>query len=267
MNIPLIVLLRGHERNSFKTNKLKDFISLLISSFKKDNIDVKIHIHTWTNTEASNSWRNLDIIPQKISKEDIISYFDVHIDNIIIDDEKKETRNLIGNIDGKIGAIPIICWKRMWYGQYIGMKNIIEKYNFSHNKFVEPLILNIRMDFFSCNTTKKYKLTDKLIIQMIKKAYNNPKKIIFSFDNGEYDGIDNVFVGFQDKMYELIRHFHFDLDNIYPKYNYLLFHESMVYYESEILFSSQIKSNLNIFTYYSNILNNQLMNFVPFEKI
>uniref|UniRef100_A0A6C0L280 Uncharacterized protein n=1 Tax=viral metagenome TaxID=1070528 RepID=A0A6C0L280_9ZZZZ len=254
MKSPLIVLLRGHERNSFKTNKLKDFINLLIFSFKKENIEIKIYIHTWTNSEASISWRNLDIIPQKISKEEIISYFDVHIDNIIIDDEKKA--KLIGNIDGKIGNIPILCWKRMWYGQYIGMKHIIQNWNKinhnSHTREETPIVLNIRMDFFSCNTTKKYKLTHKLIIQMTKKAYNNPEKIGFLFDNGEYDGIDNVFVGFQDKMYELIRHFHFDLDNIYPKYNYLLFHESMVYYESEILFSSQ--TNFNELFWLKNLL-------------
>tara|TARA_B100000073_G_C23734325_1_gene571743 strand:+ start:1972 stop:2760 length:789 start_codon:yes stop_codon:yes gene_type:complete len=254
MNIPLIVLLRGHERNSLKTNKLKNFVNLLISSFKEQNIEIIIHIHTWNNSEAFTSWRKLDIISQKINKEQINSYFDVHIDNILIDDEEKA--KLIGNIDGKIGNIPIICWKRMWYGQYIGMKNIIEKYKLSHNKFVEPLILNIRMDFFSCNTTKKYKLTDKLIIQMIKKAYNNPQKIVFSSNNGEYDGIDNVFVGFQEKMYELIRHFHFNLDNIYPNYKYLLFHESMVYYESESLFSHKLEFNENILSYYSKIIMN-----------
>lgn len=255
MKSPLIVLLRGHERNSFKTNKLKNFINLLISSFEKENIEIKIHIHTWNNSEAFTSWRKLDIVPQKINKEQIISYFDVHIDNIIIDDEKKA--KLIGNIDGKIGDIPIICWKRMWYGQYIGMKEIIQRCSSKSTPHTREsnqshIVLNIRMDFFSCNTTKKYKLTDKLIIQMTKKAYNNPEKIVFSFDNGEYDGIDNVFVGFQDKMYELIRHFHFDLDNIYPKYNYLLFHESMVYYESEILFSTQ--TNFNELFWLKNLL-------------
>ena len=83
-------------------------------------------------------------------------------------------------------------------------------------------------------------------------------KITFIHNTGEYDGIDNVFASNLNIMYNLIRHFHFNLDDISSKYNYLMFHENMVYYESEILCGNTI--NIDPFVYYGRLLSNQIIN-------
>ena len=46
-------------------------------------------------------------------------------------------------------------------------------------------------------------------------------------------------------------------DDISSKYDYLMFHESMVYYESEVLSGNMVE--MNPITYYSKILSNQII--------
>ncbi len=245
MNI--VVFLRGHERNTFNNERLRQFINTLRKSLKTS---VHVHIHTWEKTEARLSWRNLNIISRTITKSEIENYFDTDITcNIESEDDVK----IHGNTLGKIGAIPIICWKRMWYGQYSGIRQILSKFNED-----TTLILNMRIDFFSCNTTHKYRITEDHLINMLKKAIETPEKITFIHNTGEYDGIDNVFASNLNIMHKLIRHFHFNLDDISSKYNYLMFHENMVYYESEILCGNTI--NIDPFVYYGRLLSNQIIN-------
>ncbi len=242
-----VILIRGHERNTFETNRLSVFINRLGVEL---NVNLNVHIHTWEKTEARLSWRNLNTIPRNITKNDINSYFDTDVTSTI---DNEEHIRLHGNTYGKIGAIPIICWKRMWYGQYSGIKTILSKYNTNNT-----IVLNMRMDFFSCDTTKKYDIFEEHIIRMCKESIDNPNKIIFSHESGEYDGIDNIFVGNLNNIYNLVKHFHFNLDDISSKYNYLIFHESMVYYESQVLSGNIIE--MNPITYYSKVLSNQIIN-------
>ena len=245
MNI--VVFLRGHERNTFNNERLREFIKTLRHSL---DTNVYVHIHTWEKTEAELSWRNLDIISRTIRKPEIENYFDFDITCNI---ESENNIKIHGNTSGKIGAIPIICWKRMWYGQYSGIKQILSNFNED-----TTLILNMRIDFFSCNTTHKYRISEGHIINMCKKAIETPEKVTFIHNTGEYDGIDNVFTSNLNIMHRLIKHFHLNLDDISSKYNYLIFHENMVYYESEILCGNRI--NIDPWVYYMCLLTNQIKN-------
>ena len=155
-----VILIRGHERNTFQTNRLSLFINRLGIEL---NINLNVHIHTWEKTEAKSSWRELNTIPRNITKSDIDNYFDIDVTSTI--DNEEEIR-LHGNTYGKIGAIPIVCWKRMWYGQYSGIKTILSKYNNPNT-----IILNMRMDFFCCNTTKKYDISESDIIQTVSYTH------------------------------------------------------------------------------------------------
>ena len=73
--------------------------------------------------EASKSWRQVQNEPSIIHKTDVQDYFDIQNINILIDDEisiefkEDNSQNWI---------IPIICWKRMWYGQYVAI-NAVKK--------------------------------------------------------------------------------------------------------------------------------------------
>ena len=69
----MILVIRGHIRDSFKTS---DLYQLVKNIYNIQN-DLKIFIHTW-NTFANNvSWRNIKIDNTQVTKENIYIYFDV----------------------------------------------------------------------------------------------------------------------------------------------------------------------------------------------
>ena len=80
----------------------------------------------------------------------------------------------------------------------------------------------------------------------------NPDVVVFSHDSGEYDGIDNVCVSGVEHMRELIHHFHLNLDKIATQYEYLFFHENMVFYESRLLSGKPM--NIDAFSYMTKYL-------------
>ena len=139
----------------------------------------------------------------------------------------------------------------MWYGQYRAIENIYPLCD------ENTIVLNMRIDFFTCKTTKKYKINEDHIIQMCKTAILNPDVMVFSHDSGEYDGIDNVCVSGVEHMRELIHHFHLNLDKIATQYEYLFFHENMVFYESRLLSGKPI--DIDAFSYMTKIFSNQVL--------
>ena len=109
----LIVILRGHIRNSFDDRRLYDFILSLTKLY-----EVEIHISTWNIQQNNCSWRGMDYIPTKITALTLLSYFNImseYIKNIIINDDSEI--KLIGNTEGRIGSgpAPLIGWKRYWF--------------------------------------------------------------------------------------------------------------------------------------------------------
>ena len=82
---------------------------------------------------------------------------------------------------------------------------------------------------------KLYKLTEDDIFARLDIACEHPDKITFMKDTGEFDGIDNIIVSKVSIMYMLLHHFHHNLDDIVKKYDFLMFHENSVYYESQKL--------------------------------
>ena len=96
--VKLFVILRGHERNTLKHGKLRRFITRLTKTFGST---LHVVVHTWNKTEASLSWRKLEHTPRKITKDDITSYFDIHVECII---DNEHTIELHGNKNGYLGA-------------------------------------------------------------------------------------------------------------------------------------------------------------------
>lgn len=242
----LIIILRGHERGAFNNQKLNQFIVKLSKIF----VNCRVHIHTWNKTEASKSWRKLECSQNSISELDVHAYFDVDV-SCVIDNEEKVV--ISGKKRGKIGAIPLICWKMMWYGQYRVIEDV---YNWCDS---DTIIMNMRIDFFSCKTTLKYQISEEYIVSKCRDAIKEPEKIVFLHENGEYDGIDNLYIGNAQIMRSLIHRFHFHLDRICLEYDYLIFHESMVYYEAMKLVGKPVEHN-KLF-YYVSLVSNQMKTF------
>jgi len=166
----LIIILRGHIRNSFTDNKLYDLIKEI-----SQNYNILIYIHTWNIQQSNVSWRHVNEINNIITKEVIYDYFKElsHlIKHIIIEDDTKI--KLIGNLQGTIGATcPIIGWKRYIYGQY----QII---NYLRDHCSNEFIINMRFDVFS----NSFVITEEQILDLIKKNYNKTflKNIFLSFN-------------------------------------------------------------------------------------
>lgn len=200
----MILLLRGHIRNSFDNKNLYN----LVKQIYKNNINLEIYIHTWSILQNNISWRKIDTRSSEITPEFIYNYFDDlrHIiKHIIIDDDTNI--KLIGNLTGKIinSKAPVIGWKNYWYGKFQiinHLKSILTTNN--------QVIINTRFDILSNSNN----FTSTFIIERIEACKNiNFIKNIFIKDNLCL-GIDNLYIGNIDTQYKLINHFYENLDDI-----------------------------------------------------
>ena len=216
----MILIIRGHIRNSFKTKDLYNLIKKLHSIFS----DLKIFIHTWNVFSNNISWRKIDINNENVNDVIIYDYFgdlkDI-IEHIIIDDDSKI--QLIGNLTGKIdkSRVPIIGWKNYWYGKY----KIIE-YLYNKNIDKNEMIINCRFDIMD-NSNNFNEATIISFIQANSKMTLN--KNIFVFNDEHHNGIDNIYIGNINTMYKLINTFFYELDDIIIKNNNTYHPERLVY--------------------------------------
>ena len=223
----MIIVIRGHLRNSFETNQLYNFIEEVHNIYP----DLKIFIHTWNIFANNISWRNIDVNSAQVNEERINNYFGKLsncIKHIIIDNDKDI--KLIGNLVGTInnGPMPIIGWKNYWYGKY----KIID-YIYNQQKYDEETVVNLRFDLFSNSNN----FDKNLIIDFIKK--NNEIKFTknqFLFDY-EANGIDNIYIGNINTMYKLTNNFFYELDDILCKNNNTRNQERLVYRINEQIFN------------------------------
>lgn len=219
----IIVILRGHIRNSFDNNKLYEYLLYLSNKY-----NLYIFIHTW-NIKCNNiSWRKDIKTDYSIINENIITnYFkNINIQKIFIDDESNV--DLIGNVIGNINTtlMPIKGWKYMWYGIYKisnYILNTINKYYLDVNTYT----LNIRFDYFTNSTINQYNLKD------LNRLYNfNSNDIQFmnniAHENHMY-GIDNIYFGKFYKIYYTAKLFHSNLDYIINCFEVIHSQEKLVY--------------------------------------
>ena len=223
----MIIVIRGHVRNSFETNQLYNFIEEVHNIYP----DLKIFIHTWNIFANNISWRNIDVNSAQVNEERINNYFGKLsncIKHIIIDNDKDI--KLIGNLVGTInnGPMPIIGWKNYWYGKY----KIID-YIYNEEKYDEETVVNLRFDLFSNSNN----FDKNLIIDFIKKNNEiNFTKNQFLFDY-EANGIDNIYIGNINTMYKLTNKFFYELDDILCKNNNTRNQERLVYRINEQIFN------------------------------
>lgn len=215
----MIILIRGHIRNSFINNQLYDFVRQL----SKTN-EIKIYIHTWNVMQTNLSWRHLNNINIIITEELIKKYFkdlQRYIVKIIIDDEK--LNKLVGSLKGNVSnsKMPKVGWKNMWYGK----KRIIDE--IGKRESPNEIIINTRFDVFS-NSNSFNMLA---LLYFINKNKFISKKNVFLYGK-ETLGIDNIYIGNFNTMFNLIYHFHYNLDFIMSNNN-VLSQEFLVFRENE----------------------------------
>jgi hypothetical protein len=232
----MIILLRGHIKDSFENKKLFTFIEDISLIYP-----IEIYIHTWNIKQTNISWdttRKKDL--SKINNDIINFYFDKlskYIKHIIIDDDSKI--ELIGNLHGKISGAPLIGWKNYWYGQ----NNIID-YIYKNNNNKETLVLNMRFDLFNYNKIYSNDYFNSYnIINIINNFINikfNKNIFFHNFFSNFTDlnlGIDNIYIGNIETMNKLIKHFHKNLDEIKNKNKDICHQEHLVPFENYYLFN------------------------------
>lgn len=193
--------IRGHIRDSFNTDRLKNFVKLLKSKFK----NIKFILQTWKHNECKKdeSWRCINENNTIISKQMIENYFkdkDITERCLIIDEQSIE---LVGKTHGNVAgsAAPIKGWKNMWYGIYKGLEHLDDN---SSN-----IIVSFRYDYFNIPQSKG--IDEKQIIKFIN---NNLNSTYISFIKYNCEGTDNLYMGRCNKIKTLIKRFHYNLDDI-----------------------------------------------------
>lgn len=221
----MILIIRGHIRQSFDDDRLYKFIYNLTLVYK-----LKIYIHTWNIKQSQLSWRRLKPDTTEITPDVIIAYFKniSHlIQHIIIEDDKYV--NLIGNTYGRInnGPCPIKGWKFYWHGQY----KIIE-YIRQHETMENEIIVNTRFDIFNNSN----KINESVLFNVLRKYKHIKFQKNMFINNLPVKGVDNVIVGNINTQYKLIQSFHFNLDNLIIKLPKTVNQEKLVYYLNELIF-------------------------------
>jgi hypothetical protein len=222
----MILILRGHIRNSFDNKNLYDLINEI---YKIDN-NLKIYIHTWNIFSNNISWRKRDSDNKIVTKDIVENYFGnlSHlIKHIIIDDDTQI--KLIGNLSGTVSKspMPLIGWKNFHYGIFT-IINYINTLNISKDE----LIVNTRFDIL--NNTNSFN-TD-IITSFIKhnSNVNNIKKNIF-LANKEFWGCDNIYIGNINTMHRLSYLMFFYLDELIKKYPEVRHQEYIYFYGNELI--------------------------------
>lgn len=218
----IIIILRGHIRNSFDDDKLYNLIKKISLNYK-----ITIFIHTWNIQQSSISWRHVEQINNIITTDTINNYFkDMSplIKNIIIDNDTKI--KLIGKTAGTIGpACPLIGWKRYIYGLYTIINHV-------RNYTTKDFIINIRFDILS---NSNIILEDQLITFINNNVNNVFHKNVFIYNNLNY-GLDNAFCGNSITMYKLCKYFNENLDYIVSKNKFITSQEFLLFIENELIF-------------------------------
>lgn len=218
----LIIIIRGHIRDSFDNDNLYKYILNLSINYK-----LYIFIHTWNIKSNNISWRSIKENYEEITEEIIINYFkNINLEKIFIDNDNYIS--LIGNIDGyiKTTLMPIKGWKNMWFGIYKINEYILNNL-INYNLDVNTYCLNIRFDYFTNSTINQYNIND------LNYLYNFTSNDIQFMKNSVSKnipyGIDNIYFGKFYKIFYTAKIFNFNLDDIIKYYDYIHAQEILVF--------------------------------------
>jgi len=177
-------MIRGHIRESFQTKTLYNFLKKLESLYTVD-----FYLHTWHKSEARSSWRKLSPNMFDVNEKLIADYLkNIKFKKLIINNDYKI--DIVGEKEGKVGLMPLIAWKRMWYGKY-EIINYVYKENIQYDA-----VLNFRWDNFICLSSNKI-ITEDMLFYNIKKylLMIDPINKIYFIKDVLFYGVDNYYIG------------------------------------------------------------------------
>jgi hypothetical protein len=199
----MILILRGHVRDSFDDDNLYNLILQLVEIYP-----IEIYIHTWNIQSSNVSWRRVEQNNQQVTEERIHTYFrdlSPYIKHIIIDDDRKV--QLIGNTEGNVAGsrAPLKGWKYYWYGKYKIAKYLYDKYN----PETKPVV-SMRFDIFNNSVG----FDTNRILEFIDQHKDDNFKMNSFITEGGYIGCDNLYIGSVKTIYLLTKQFELNMDKI-----------------------------------------------------
>lgn len=212
----LALCIRGHIRDGLIDSNLAQFIDFL----QNQNFSVDLYLHTWKESEAKSSYRDMDRSHVfTVSRNFLKFYFkNYNVKTVVIEDDSKI--QLVGKTEGKVclSACPLIAWKRMWAGKY----RLIQEVNKA--KVDYDCVINTRYDIFTNNLCK---ISRQKIYRLIHQP--GDLKFVYPTYKNTVVGVDNIYCGQLSYMTSLITDFHHNLDEIMFRYPNTFFQEEMVY--------------------------------------
>jgi len=226
-NKKINVILRGHIRNSFENKNLYYLMKKITKDF-----DTNIYIHTWNIVQNNLSWRHMDCNNTKVDEEFLKNYFEdiwYNVKYCMIEDEK--IIPLHGNTEGLIGSTPcpIKGYKNMIYGIYR-----ISEYLFFNTAITETVVqtrFDILTNPFSHSVPEARYLADpKTIMKFLHNPTETEDRIKF-IEQRPMMGIDNTYMASVNDLYEFIKFFYYNLDEIIYKYKDIKHQEYLPFFE------------------------------------
>jgi hypothetical protein len=175
--------------------------------------------------QSNISLRTLEENNEFVTEATIYTYFrdlTPYIKHIsILDDSKIE---LIGDLTGTImnTKAPKLGWKNMLYG-------ICNELNYmKENTDTDRLVINTRFDIM----TNSFPMTSQFILWFIKNNVSYSGNIMKVINDSGCAGVDNIYIGKLNKMRQLLHHLYENLDTIMLKYQDVVHHELIFFYEN-----------------------------------
>lgn len=206
----MILIIRGHIRNSFDDDKLYHFVKNL----SELDSNLKIYIHTWHIFQSSLSYRHMIENNTPVTDTLILDYFkdlNTLIKKIIIDNDQEI--KLVGDVGGRVSnsLCPRIAWKNYFYGKLKISEYIKQTVN---ELETNDLVINMRFDIRSC----PFGIDPFELLEFTKSHIGIKLEKNVFFHNRLVCGLDNFYLGSIDTILKLSHHFHHNLHIIEQKH-------------------------------------------------
>lgn len=241
----MILVLRGHIRNSFDNTNLLKLLKRIIVNIP----NIQIYIYTWNEKSNKISWRNnntsnsINITTNnEITEDYILDYFkDIKKNIIKIIVENDNNIELRGDLTGNISAskAPKKGWKNYIYGCYS-----ITNYLYENLDNKDEIVINFRFDILDIKINNSLIFNFNPIVNFINThAIENTTKLNIKFPieiikNEKKMGVDNIYIGSLEKIYNLLSYLNFNLDELLEE------NKGVIHQEHLLLIASKKINNI-----------------------
>lgn len=184
------LLIRDYENKNLKSKELHNFIKMINTILKNQNIVLELYIHTWKYNDVEN-WRKFS--RKEITEEYINNYFsDFNVKKILIEENE--------NVNNNLASL---------YGQYKIIKHVdsdclfIINMSFDLNDNLNDIIIQI-LNLVKQETVKKIYFTKSKCYKGINNCYYGDYKSMYNFINYFYNNHNNLITKYSDTCYDLI---------------------------------------------------------------